>query len=66
MKIRIDYLFPEFFTYRDSDHRILDLRAQSAFTFERLEYPEGVNYHMVIQILGFGICVNIQRHKGKQ
>jgi hypothetical protein len=63
MKFSIGWLHPEVVTENTPGCRILDIRMQTALVLEYLEYPEGRTWYLVIQLFGFGICVNITREK---
>lgn len=59
MKFSIGWLHPEVVTENTPGCRILDIRLPNTFSFEYLKYQEGDAYYLVIQVLGFGICINV-------
>jgi hypothetical protein len=63
IRVSFGWLFPEWLTHNEKGHRILDLRLQTCFAFEYLSYDEGDTWYLVLQVLGFGICVNLLKGK---
>jgi len=61
MKLHVGWLFPELVTHRTDTHRVLDISLRTIFAYEYLDYDGGSAWYLVVQLFGFGICVNVLR-----
>jgi hypothetical protein len=57
----MSWLRPEVYFRNTPGTRIIDIRLPNTFSFEYIEYEECTVWYSVIQLLGFGICINIMR-----
>jgi hypothetical protein len=59
MKIRVNWLRPRVLTHNEKGHKIVDISLKTMFSLEYLAYDEADTYYFVVQILGFGFCLDV-------